>query len=358
MIMGTGDRADAMVEEVRKLAADGKFLIFSHLCTPIIMGEDFQGLARRCVKEAGGTAVSWGQKDRDENNNFGEHFRSLLARPGFFDAPGDPASLNLFHFPQVCREEELEPFLSSIGLKTNIRVFPEVDFTSLERLPRAALQVFCARGSYPTKVREMLSASPLPVVTVPAPYGVAGTRDCLRAVAAAASKDAEFEAQWREKMDAFLPAWEEMRREAAGRRLAFVVSEATLPLLLELRYGHGAPLASMVQEMGFGLDILYYDIHGSPPALPEALNRARVAVFRSPWELERALREGRFDAVFSDVFFDWRIAKAGKARFASRDFEMGLEGARRSLERLLALCRLSFYRLYAGHLSRLGGPRA
>jgi hypothetical protein len=346
-----------MVAEARRLAADGKFLILSHLCTPIIMGEDFQGLARRCVKEAGGTAVSWSQKDRDENNNFGEHFRSLAARPGFFDAVVDPAAVNLFHFPQACREAELSPFLASIGLKTNICVFPEVDFTSLERLPHALWQVFCARGSYPTKVRELLAASPRPVVTVPAPYGVAGTRDCLRAVAAAAGKDAAFEPQWQRRMEAFLPAWEDMRREAAGFRLAFVVSEATLPRLLELRYGHGAPLATMIREMGFGIDLLYYDIHGDAPVLPAALAEAKVAVFRSPWELERALGEGRFAAVFSDVFFDWRIARAGKARFASRDFEMGLEGARRSLERLLALCRLPFYRRYAAHLGGLGGNR-
>jgi hypothetical protein len=145
-----------------------------------------------------------------------------------------------------------------------------------------------------------------------------------------------------------------MRTEAAGYRLAFVVSEATLPRLLELRYGHGAPLATMVMEMGFGIDLIYYDRHGEPPALPPALKDARVSVFRSPWELERALREGDSAAVYSDIWFDWRIARAGKARFSSKDFEMGLEGARRTFEKLLPLCRLPFYRQYARHLDARG----
>ncbi|MDD5305469.1 MAG: hypothetical protein PHS14_20405, partial [Elusimicrobia bacterium] len=120
--------------------------------------------------------------------------------------------------------------------------------------------------------------------------------------------------------------------------------------LLELRYGHGAPLATMVAEMGFGIDLVYYDRHGEEPALPSALKDARVSVFRSPWELERALREIDSAAVYSDIYFDWRISRAGKARFASKDFEMGLEGARRTFEKLLPLCRLPFYRQYASHL--------
>ncbi len=350
MVMGTGERADALVAEVRKRAKPGDYLLFTHLCTPIIMGEDFNALAHRCEKEIGGSSVSWSQKDRDENDNFGAHFRAMLAKPGFFDAPGDPLAVNLFHFPRRVRENELRPFLNELGLKINISVFPDVSFPILDRLPKAQWQIFCERSSYPTKVRDMLAASPRPVVPVRAPYGVEGTGRCLRGIAAASGKEAAFEETWARTLADFMPSWEEMRAEAAGYRLAFVVSEATLPRLVELRYGHGAPLASMVREMGFGIDLVYYDRHGEAPALPPALEGARVSVFRSPWELERALREGESAAVYSDIVFDWRITRAGKARFSSKDFEMGLEGARRTFEKLLPMCRLPFYRRYAYHL--------
>lgn len=350
MVMGTGERADALVAEVRKRAKPGDYLLFTHLCTPIIMGEDFSGLARRCEKEIGGSSVSWSQKDRDENDNFGAHFRSLLGAPGFFDVPGDPALVNLFHFPKRVREEELAPLLAALGLNIGVCVFPDVSFPALPSLPKARWQVFCERSSYPTKVRELLEASPRAVVSAPAPYGVEGTRRCLRAIAAAAGKEAEFEEAWAARMAAFRPRWEELRAQAAGARLAFVVSEATMPRLLELRYGHGAPLAAMVLEMGFGVDLVYYERHGEPPALPPALADARVAVFRSPSELESALREGDFAAVYSDIVFDWRVTRAGKARFSSKDFEMGVSGALRTFEKLLPLVRLPFYRQYAEHL--------
>ncbi|MBI5240703.1 MAG: hypothetical protein HY926_09540 [Elusimicrobia bacterium] len=356
MILGTGARADAVVAEARRLAKTGKTLVFTHLCTPIIMGEDFQGLARRCLKEVGGATVNWSQKDRDENNNFGDYFRGVLERPGFFKGRGDPRSVNLFHFPARCREEELRPFLEKVGVRVNICVFPEVTFPSIPDLPKARWQVFCERSSYPTKVRELLAASPRRVLDVRAPYGVEGTRECLAAIAAAAGQGKAFAQAWKERLKTFRPAWEELRRQAQGHRLAFVVSEATLPRLLMLRYGYGAPLAPMVREMGFGIDLLYYDLHGRAPELPQELAGAGVTTFRSPWELERALREGSFSAAFSDICFDWRLTRAGKARFSSRDFEMGLEGARRTFARLLDVCRLPFYRRYAAELSSSRRP--
>ncbi|OGR47853.1 MAG: hypothetical protein A2X37_05265 [Elusimicrobia bacterium GWA2_66_18] len=352
MVMGTGEKADALVSEVKRQSAAGNFLIVTHLCTPIVMGDDFQGLARRCEKEACGTSVNWSQKDRDRRDNFGDHLRSVLGRPGFFDGPGDPGAVNLFHFPARVREAEVRPFLAEIGLAVNISVFPSVDFPSLERLPKARWQVFCEKSIQTDKTLDLMSGFPRPVVKAPAPYGVEGTRACLRAVAAAAGREKEFEAAWGARLAAFLPAWEAGRREAAGYRLAFVVSEATLPRLTALRYGHGAPLATAAREMGFGLDLLYFDRHGRPPRTPAGLEDARVEVFRAPWELERALRDGEFHAVYSDVFFDWRVADAGKARFSSREFEMGLDGAGRSLERLLGICRTPFHRRYARSLAR------
>lgn len=353
MVMGTGDKADSLVSEVKRLADAGNYLVVTHLCTPIVMGEDFQGLARRCEDEIGGTSVSWSQKDRDSGDNFGEHLRAVLSRPGFFKDGGDAAAVNLFHFPVECRERELKPFLETLGLTVNARLFPIVDFPTVEELPKARWQVFCEKPSYTDKTLELMKASSRPVVLARAPYGIEGTRECLRDIAAAAGKEKEFKRAWAAKLEEFLPGWEELKREASEHRLAFVVSQASMPRLLELRYGHGAPLAAAAREMGFGVDLLYFDRHGEAPVLPDGLKGASVTTFRAPWELERVLREGTFSAVYSDIFFDWRISRAGKARFSSREFEMGLEGAKRSLERLLAACRLPFYRRHAAHLARV-----
>ncbi|HAZ07004.1 MAG TPA: hypothetical protein DCZ01_00455 [Elusimicrobia bacterium] len=357
MVLGAVEKADALVESVARASAgsDADFVVFNHFCTSIVMGEDSGSITRRIKEASGLTTVCWSHGDRDQLNNFGEHFRALFARPGFFDVPADKAAVNLFHFPTDFREAELAPLLREMGVKVNTRLFPDVDFPSMENIPRARLQVFCAATSYQSRLLELFEGRPRPVLKVRAPYGIEDTGECLKAVASAAGKEKDFKTVWKKKLAAFKPVWEEMTKQARGYRLAFVVSETTLPMLWKLRHGQGAPMMRMIEEMGFGVDILYYDPHNERLELSQDARCARITTFRTPRELERVLREGSFRAVYSDIFFDWRISSAGKARFSSKEFEMGLDGALRSLRRLLALCRLPFYERYGSCLAGLAG---
>ncbi|MEE8424464.1 MAG: hypothetical protein V3S11_01480, partial [Elusimicrobiota bacterium] len=84
--------------------------------------------------------------------------------------------------------------------------------------------------------------------------------------------------------------------------------------------------------------------------LPGFTRPPRLHEFSNPKELARLLEDGPFRAVYSDIFFDERITRAGKAQFSMRHFETGAEGAVRSLERLLGVCRLPFYKRYREYL--------
>lgn len=351
LILGSGAKADALVEAVRQRAATAGCVVITHLCTPIVIGEDFGALARRIERSCDRKVVQWSQRDRDQLDSFGEHLRHLLGREGTFAAVPDERSLNLFHFPREYREEELLPFLSDLGLRVEVCAFPDVDLPSLERLGAAHWQVFCERASYPTKLRELLARSPRPVLDVRAPYGLSRTRECLGAIAAAAGRREAFADVWCRRFGPLEREWHDLRAWARELGVAFVVSEATLPRLWGLRFGQAAPLVPCVREMGFRVHVLYYDPHGEPPSLPEG-EEADVVVFRTPTELAGALAGPGFEAVYSDLCFDWRLNAAGKARFSTRDFEMGAGGALRTLRRLLALCRLPFFARYRAHLER------
>jgi len=357
MVLGAVEKADALVESVAKasVGSGADYVVYNHFCTSIVMGEDSGSITRRIEAASGLKAVCWSHGDRDQLNNFGEHFKELFAKRGFFDATPDPLSVNLFHFPTDYRDAELVPLLSEMGVTVNTRLFPDVDFPSMEKIPLAAAHVFCAATSYQSKLPELLAGGARPVLTTRAPYGLEDTGECLRAIAKAAGREKAFESVWKEKLGALKPAWEELTARAKSYRLAFVVSETTLPRLWALRHGQGAPMMRMIEEMGFGVDILYYDPHNDGPEMPEDSRCARLTTFRTPDDLTKALREGEFRAVYSDIFFDWRVSAAGKARFSSKDFEMGLEGAVRSLRRLLAVCRLPFYHRYGSHLAGLAG---
>jgi len=345
IVMGTSPTMDALVESVRRRAGGAEFVLVNKLCTPLVMGDDLDGLSRRCAQACGGAPAEVSMNDLVQMNSVEACLRSVLARGG--GAPGDPAAVNLFHFPRRFREEAVLPMLADLGLRAGVCLYPEMDLAALKDIPKAARHVFCERASdLGDKIHALLGEGGGEVSTAPAAYGVAGTRACLAAIAAAAGRTAVFEEAWAARLSAFLPAWEKGRAEASAFRLAFVVSEETLPALSGLRFGQGAPVLRLVQEMGFGVDLLCFAA-GPAPAAPAG---TRLSVFRGPAELKRALREGEFSAVYSDVFFDDRVTRAGKSRFSSRFFEMGLEGSLRGLERLLAACRTPFYARYAAHL--------
>ena len=350
IVMGTAPTMDALADAVGRRASGAEFVLVNKLCTPLVMGDDMDGLGRRCAAACGAEPVEVSMNDQLQMNSVESCLRPILAREGFFESAGDPEVVNLFHFPRRFREESVVPLLRELGLRAGVSLYPEMDLAALKDIPKAGVHAFCERSSdLGDKVHALLGEGRGEVLTVPAAYGVAGTRECLAAIAAAAGKADEFEKAWAARLAAFLPRWEELRREASSRRLAFVVSAATLPGLDELRFSQGAPVLKLVLEMGFGVDLLYYAGPGEPPAPPPPPG-ARVAEFRTPAELARALREGGFSAVYSDVFFDDRVTRAGKSRFSSRFFEMGLDGAARGLERLLSACRTPFYARYAAHL--------
>ena len=131
-----------------------------------------------------------------------------------------------------------------------------------------------------------------------APYGLRDSGECVKAIAAAAGREKAFEEVWRRRLAKVLPVWEELRRRAREFRLAFVVSKTTLPLLWTLRHGQGAPMMRMIEEMGFGVDILFFDPHDEKPELPPESRGVSIKAFRTPRELNRALREGSFRAVY------------------------------------------------------------
>ncbi|MBI5622371.1 MAG: hypothetical protein HY924_01195 [Elusimicrobia bacterium] len=356
MVLGPAEKADALVSSVaeRAKASDAQFVVFNHFCTTIVMGEDFAEVGRRMETASGKKTIRWSHRDRDLLDNFGDYFRSTIGKPGFFDQTPDPDAVNLFHFPTDYREAQLVPFLKELGLSVNLSLFPDVEFPAVAKLPKARLQIFCEATSYQAKLHELLSKGPRPVLTVKAPYGIEGTKACYESIAKAAGKEAAFAKAWDRKVSSAGPVWDAMRKKAFGMRVAFVAADNTLPRLWALRHGQGPPLMRMLQEMGFGVDILYHDPHAEGVEAPEGKDMT-LSTFRTPAELAEALRQGSFQAVYSDIFFDWRLTKAGKARFSSKDFEMGLDGALRSLQRLLGACGMPFYSRYSSHLAGIEG---
>jgi hypothetical protein len=129
-----------------------------------------------------------------------------------------------------------------------------------------------------------------------------------------------------------------------------VLERRRVPRLLDPARCYSLPLLDVLAEMGFALHLAVFGAEADRRAVEAELSsasgpfeRATVTTFASPSELDRWLAEPEIRLVYSDYGYDYRLTDAGKAPFSAQAFEMGVEGAIRSLERLLRLAELPLY---------------
>ena len=140
-----------------------------------------------------------------------------------------------------------------------------------------------------------------------------------------------------------------------------VVDDERIRLLAEPRLWMGIPVLDALREMGFGLDLLVRAASGKDEdarKLVGALGAEGdcIATFATPADLGLFLRESEAQAFYSEVFFDRRLTRSGKGQFSTQVFQLGLEGALVALRQLISICKMPFYRKYAGYLGRPSMP--
>lgn len=320
VVMGTGAKLKAVERAVRarKGSVDGVMISWS--CTPTVIGDDESAMAEK-LRRMTGLPVAMNSinfRMQESFSLFEEFFRHVRAQPGFMRR-GSKRLINLVDCPKTYHDEELGPLLASKGLRVNARVFPDIRLKDLERYLDASAQVIPEHLKEMKTLQRALGGLPLKTVYAPAPYGLEDTRAYVQAVGGEPPK-----------LD---PRWDRLRRQAGKHRLAFVLSPEELTVFARPGFQTGVPVPKMLKEMGFKTDVLLYGRD-----------------FQDPGGLRKLLAGGPWKAVYSDIFFDPRLTRAGKAQFSMRFFEPGLKGALRTLERLLGVCRLPFYSRYSRYL--------
>ncbi|MBW2524718.1 MAG: hypothetical protein JRI23_11105 [Deltaproteobacteria bacterium] len=351
------ERMKSVVRTAAERAEHALLLRLNHQGAPVALGDDREHFAERCEEAWGRPVVANTRKAKDEGSLLARTLRLIRDRDGFDAQPTDSSKVNLFGFPKRFRDEELAPLLSRLGLTINAAIAPEIEVKAIERIPQAGLNVVCMPTNPGRDVLAELRRLPRPWVEVALPYGPRATRRCFEQIIEAAAGEADIAAIWRERWDPLDDRWEDLLDRSDGKRLAFVVTEENSHALTNLSR-LGLPIVSLVAELGFGVDVLceaghIHQLERDLAALPGTLD-ASVLPFANRDELEALLCHGESRAVYSDFGLDRRISRAGKGHFSRRNFEMGLYGALRTLESLVAVCELPFYARYGRHLM----PRA
>lgn len=367
VVLGTDHKLKALMEQI-KTRVKPDLIMIQWSCVPTIIGDDRDALADMC-REAGGCPVLTNtiQKRLEEGGNyspFEELFDQLREDPRFLGTPRDENAVNLVDCPPYFFDDELKAVLDEAGVRVNFRIFPTVDLKGVRGYLAARCQVLPDYFKDVPTVQRSLGELDLQTHYAPAPFGIADTREYVLTAVRPFGPEAEEKAFRRldAELEKLRAKWEALSREASKYRVAFVVEADNIPQVLRPEFLTGIPVARIVAEMGFSADFLVHAPGGRLPKEAEELKKQAwfktppsVTGFSDREGLRQALEDGTFRSVYSDIFFDRRISRAGKTQFSMRTFEAGLAGAVRSLERMLSLCRFSFYQRYRRHIARDDG---
>lgn len=322
---GLAKAEEALALAAREAGAD-RLVAFNPACVPDLTGEDTALLARR----AGGSArVLFRPSDGSDMTLKAVREAAQAARAGA--RPAATPTVALLGFVGGRAQRELRRWLSDLGVQVAACLVPCLSGECFRAAAEASVLIAADDRLFAEPVRAIETALGREAARLAPPYGFDGARAWLKMVAEEAGVAPRAWDAVAPRLDELARSSEGLARLAGERRLAFIVEAGEERLLDDPAQNAGVPLLSVLRGLGFGVKVL-------------------AGPFASRAELAARLARGRFDAVYSDYTFDRRPGRAGKARFSLAAFEPGPEGATRTLERLLGLCRLGFYRRYAEHL--------
>lgn len=354
IILGSARKMESAMSGLAADPGSTELAVFLTSCPAVVIGDDNAAVIERFRRRSGIPTLS-PDRDADQHTDLlGELFALAGKTPRPARAPG--RRVNLVGFPRDRALGELSSLLGELGITVNSVVLPEFDRESIARYPDADLQVVTPHRAYEGLHAAIMGKLDVPSLTLEAPYGMEGTRRWLGELAKFFDRQSLFDEVWGARWEAARPGWETLRRRAGEHALGFVCDAQRLALLRDGRWSAGIPLPPVIREMGLGLHWLLWCGCGggganAHPLPDDSKERETIRRFHSPAELAALLRERPADAVYSDIFFDARLSRAGKSQFSLPFFEPGIAGAARTLERLLGACRMPLYKDYARYLA-------
>jgi len=346
VIGGAAGKVGRVLDAVAELSVKPDAVIVKTSCVPKVIGDDLAGAIARFEERTGLPTVFVDNLADEDDDPFSALLDKLSRKPA--QIPPDQQvkrRINLVGFPHSPEMDRLVGLLEKLGVIINTRLIPEVRLEDIERYPQAELQVLLDSKLYRPSFERIIGNVDMRSLYPTPPYGVTGCRRWATEVAAAVGIADDIETLWEAEWAPLRAEWVALTARAAAQRLGFVLDRRAAELLLDPTESAGVPLMAMLQEMGFQLELLLYHDVPEDIALPGDKQR-----FAGADELADLLRRSTAAAFYSELFFDRRLSRSGKAQVSASDFRLGLGGALETLRRLLAVCELPFYRRYGQHL--------
>jgi len=364
---------DATLDEALDRAArdpDTTLIHINNTCLPKMVGDDLDSLVSRLAERSDKAILNLNTDLASPEASY----RHMLAQAELHSkrtpTGGEiqPGTVSFLGYVRGPYRQELRQLLRVLDVEVAAFLVPELDVHQAALYRRGSAQVVYPRDAWQRLHAELLGDLDTPVLAAPAPYGLRRTRRWLEIIAEALGQTAALDERWEDLAAPHIERFDSLRDQVGDLRVGAVVTAESAPRLYRAERLHGVELLPLLEELGFGLDVLLLDTDPTTNAdeaeaglrtCLEHPERLSVHRFSSPSSLADRLAEAACQLVYTELACDHRLSRAGKTGFGLDLLEMGLPGIVRSLERLCDLARWPFYRRYARRLSprpELAGP--
>ncbi len=324
-------------------------------CDYHVIGDDVPGICR-CARE-GGTDVEFLNPPlpRFTDASAGQWWRQLVTREGLASTPRSASTVNLVGlcWPAAPVAPELRDLLAASGIQVGSVFFPGRDAAFAEHA-RAARTVASPWTPVQTTIVAVMAERGFSVLSPPAPYGERPTLAWVSAVAEALGIPPPAPAEWRRRASALAPALPGLRDAARGVRVGLLADLGTAAELCSPAFFFGLDPLALLLDLGFDVHVVARGAGAIEPRRstfpPEWRDRLHLHEIVDGADLLPHVRRLSLELVYCDALGALPVKRAGAHPFSIRDLEPGLQGATRSLRRLLGRARSRLYAEFGRHL--------
>lgn len=359
VIMGSLPKVKQRLDYVLSKNTD-KMVFFSNTCVPTMTAEDVESTVKQYQKKFSVPLTYLTVTPQSMTNVFIDLLVHRRLRAEQVITEPDPHAINLVGFQHDASMDELMKLLIKMEIRVNTLLLPHLKFKDIDIFPQASLNVFMPNVLWQHLYDQLLAGSRTKYIFPGTPYGISRTKKWFMDILSALEKQSDFRELWQESWNNAKAQWDDLVNEAKNYRLGLCLRSDEIHYLLDPANTWGIPLLGMIEEMGFGMDIMMKSGTGDSDAqhfsyikeILEFPDKHHFYTFSDFKSMRKTLLESRCDAVLSNHFFDWRLTESGKNQFSLQYFEKGIDGALRTAKRLLEVCRMPFYKNYFKYLRR------
>ena len=323
-------------------------------CTPLIIGDDINGIARRlssekkCIIASNRVGDTIDGKDSPKDN-FLLKYKNSISEYKQKRVQKSPNYANLVGFPEGKILDELIAMLSKVGLKYNSHLIPKISENRVLESLKAELNVLYPNENYKNINSEFFEQLPTSFLYVPPPFGFKRTFEWISRIAEFFGIRINDNHEWRLYYGSLFDKFEKLRILAKNHTIGLVLSKYDVERVVdESKSFESIPLLPLLEDMGFNLSILIYSERNEFISLKSKLYekidiKHEIKYCVDSDEIGFWLSRKDIDIIYSDYAFDERISRSGKNRFSiSIGFEMGFEGAIRNINKVLKIASHKF----------------